>query len=313
LKRTLSRFAVLLVASLLLPLSAHAQAFRTYLASYGNDGNPCSVGSPCRLLPAALNAVLDGGEIWILDSANFNQGTVFITKNVSILAVPGQLASIASVGAAEAINVSAPVKVRLRNVVIADNANNHGTDGIVASNGANVFVEKSLIAARMIGINVNGARISVSESTFRDSQSAIRIKGNASMDVSDSRFASHSSWVIYFDGSVASTTTTGLLTNCSIADSFAGVDVYSNGSAPSTLKLSVSRTSFSNVYYGIVSETAAGSGQVALATVGDSVFSQVGVALYSGGVGAGIETMGNNQARQVGTAASGNVTLVGSI
>jgi hypothetical protein len=53
------------------------------------DTNNCTVGAPCRLLPAALAAVGSGGEIWILDSANYNTGPVTIGKSVSILAIPG--------------------------------------------------------------------------------------------------------------------------------------------------------------------------------------------------------------------------------
>ena len=60
----------LIAAFCLAGATAHAQSFRTYLASYGSDTNPCSVTAPCRLLPAALNAVADGGDIWMLDSAN---------------------------------------------------------------------------------------------------------------------------------------------------------------------------------------------------------------------------------------------------
>ena len=72
---------------------AHA-AFRAYLSVNGNDANPCTVGSPCRLLPAALAAADPEGEVWMLDSANFNIGPVIITKSVTILAVPGALGSV---------------------------------------------------------------------------------------------------------------------------------------------------------------------------------------------------------------------------
>src|SRR3954467_7948716 len=65
--------------------SAQAQLFRAYLSSSGSDANPCTVAAPCRLLPAALNAVANGGEVWMLDSANFNQATVAVAKSVSIL------------------------------------------------------------------------------------------------------------------------------------------------------------------------------------------------------------------------------------
>ncbi len=68
--------------------------FRAYLSQNGSDTNPCTLPAPCRLLPAALAAVKDGGEIWMLDSANFNVGVVDIAKSVTILAVPGALGSV---------------------------------------------------------------------------------------------------------------------------------------------------------------------------------------------------------------------------
>jgi len=64
----LGRALVILLAVLWGP--AHAQLFRAYLAIGGSDSNPGTLPAPCRLLPAALNAVADGGEVWMLDSAN---------------------------------------------------------------------------------------------------------------------------------------------------------------------------------------------------------------------------------------------------
>jgi len=83
------RIAFALLAALGISATAHAQSFRAYLSVSGSDGNPCTVAAPCRLLPAALNAIAAGGEVWMLDSANYNSGTVAITKSATILAIPG--------------------------------------------------------------------------------------------------------------------------------------------------------------------------------------------------------------------------------
>src|SRR3982750_3555908 len=61
-----------------LSCASHAAIFRAYLSAHGNDSKPCTVSDPCRLLPAALNVVADGGEIWMVDSANFNTAPVSI-------------------------------------------------------------------------------------------------------------------------------------------------------------------------------------------------------------------------------------------
>jgi len=128
-----------LAAALWLCPDAHAQLYRTYLASDGSDANPCTLTQPCRLLPAALNAVRDGGEVWMLDSANYNSAKVVIAKSVTIMAVPGATGSIVTSGG-PAIEIPArppsvpeylPVasSVTLRNLAIRP-VNTNGTTGI---------------------------------------------------------------------------------------------------------------------------------------------------------------------------------------
>ncbi len=104
--RTAVRTALAFAAALVLTSTAHAQLFRAYVASSGSDANPCTLPQPCRLLPAAIAAVADGGEIWMLDSANYNTGTVTVGKSVSILAIPGAVGSVV-VTSGPAISVTA--------------------------------------------------------------------------------------------------------------------------------------------------------------------------------------------------------------
>ena len=60
---------------------AHARA-RTFVASYGNDANPCTFGSPCKTFQVAVNTVDAGGEVTAIDSAGF--GPLIIDKAVTI-------------------------------------------------------------------------------------------------------------------------------------------------------------------------------------------------------------------------------------
>lgn len=125
-------FRNLLTLLVLVVLSAAAQAlpFRVYLASDGKDTNPCSVDAPCRLLPAALEAVADGGEIWMKDSANYGSN-VTIGKSVTILAVPGALGSIVTRDLADAVTISADgLKVAMRNLTVVGSTDSTGRDGI---------------------------------------------------------------------------------------------------------------------------------------------------------------------------------------
>lgn len=119
-RRKVLRTAVAIVALLGASGAAHAQGlFRAYLSSTGSDANACTVAAPCRLLPAALTAVANGGEIWILNSANYNTAPVAITKSVSILAIPGVVGSLIATGASSALDIDTPgVRVALRNLVI---------------------------------------------------------------------------------------------------------------------------------------------------------------------------------------------------
>src|SRR4051812_32547241 len=142
-------FRIAFAFSLLFTAGAQAQLFRAYLSSTGSDANPCTVAAPCRLLPAALNAVANGGEIWILDSANFNTGTVNIAKSVSIIGVPGQIASVVALGGAPAISIAtASVMVRLRNLVIATFTANPCPHSVEMTNGAHLSLENCLFANR---------------------------------------------------------------------------------------------------------------------------------------------------------------------
>ena len=131
--------ASLTAATLLIAAAANAGLFRSYLSQNGNDANPCTVNQPCRLLPAALSAVNDGGEIWIVDSANYNTAPVNINKSVTILAIPGALGSIVASGG-DAIDIAtANVRVTLRNLVILNFSG--GFNGINYSQGAQLTVE----------------------------------------------------------------------------------------------------------------------------------------------------------------------------
>src|SRR5258706_9763876 len=107
--RALARAVMTLASVVAMAASGEANAglFRTYLSLGGSDANPCTLPSPCRLLPAAIAAVNDGGEIWMLDSANFNVTTVGINKSLTILAVPGALGGVVANGAEEN-NINTP-------------------------------------------------------------------------------------------------------------------------------------------------------------------------------------------------------------
>jgi len=80
-------FGLLLIAS-----SAHAQPQQTWVSGVGDDFNPCSRTAPCLTLAGAISKTAAGGEISVLDPANFNVepdhvtnlGAFVITKSITI-------------------------------------------------------------------------------------------------------------------------------------------------------------------------------------------------------------------------------------
>jgi len=310
----LSHVAPAMLAALfaLFALPASAQSFRAYLASYGNDANPCTIASPCRLLPAALNAVLDGGEVWILDSANFNQTTVHIQKSVSILGVPGQVASIVAASGGPAIVLDPVVtlgpppsiRVALRNVAIVKNTNNPGTDGVVVTNGADLSVEDSLFA------NLAGAGITASNtvsviharnSVFRNiTGNAITVTGGPTADVTNSQLLSTGGVAA---ASTASGTTTVSVTDSTISGGNIGVSLAA--SAGNALAFIV-RSTIQGMALGIDAE-ASGQG-AARATMGGSALVGNTTGFFLSGAGS-IRSNGNNTVDANGTSTGGFTNL----
>ena len=98
--------------------SAHARA-RTFVASYGNDNNPCTFGSPCKTFQHAVDVVDDSGEVTAIDSAGF--GPINITKGVTITSPNGVEAGVVTVVGGNAVTINATQfdAVVLRGLTIA--------------------------------------------------------------------------------------------------------------------------------------------------------------------------------------------------
>ena len=175
-------FAFVLV-TLLLASSAHAGTlFRAYLSSGGSDANPCTLQQPCRLLPAALAAVTSGGEIWMLDSANYNTGPVTVSDSfqVTLLAVPGAVGSIVANGG-NALNVGNFTVVRLRNIAIVNLSGSSNIGINVSGDLFELIVEDSRFVGLDTGISVIDSTSSgqgtfhIYRSTFLNNNKAITI------------------------------------------------------------------------------------------------------------------------------------------
>ena len=132
--------SLMLVGALLALASAEA-AQRTFVASTGNDANPCSLAQPCRGFAAALNQTDVGGEIVVIDSAGYG---VFTTdRSVSVIAPPGVHAGVSVFSPSNGITVDGPgAKVVLRGLSINGQG---GAIGIWMRNGTELHVEIELL------------------------------------------------------------------------------------------------------------------------------------------------------------------------
>jgi len=102
---------------------AHARA-RVFVASYGNDSNPCTFGSPCKTFQQAVDVVDAGGEVTAIDSAGF--GPINITKSDAITIAAG-----------------AENEINLRGLIIEGSFT--GATGIVFSSGGTLTIQDTVV------------------------------------------------------------------------------------------------------------------------------------------------------------------------
>ena len=266
----IARTALGLLAALFLSSAAHAQLFRAYLAINGNDANPCTLPQPCRLLPAALNAVANGGEIWLLDSANYNTATVNITKSVTILAVPGAVGSVVATGGPAISIATAGVKVALRNLVLVPLPGGGGTAGVAMTEGNGLAVEGCLMAGLPNGISASGnVSLRVSDTTIRGGENGIVVADGAQATVDRSTISDMSVYGVHVLSSVPSTNTAASLQGSTVERTFVGVFALSSN-ASGTARVSARDSHLTANGYGAAAQSNVG-GAAILNLLGNSI------------------------------------------
>lgn len=280
-------FAVSLAA-----FGAHGQLFRAYLSLNGSDTNPCTLQAPCRLLPAALNAVADGGEVWMLNSANYNTSTVNITKSVTILAIPGAVGSVVSTGGGSAINIAtASVKVALRNLMVAPIATSPGPDGVVMTSGSKLTLENCVLARytnRALSVTTP-ADVKVEDSLFRDNEFGVYLGGGARAEVLRTTLVG-SSFGVHLQGDVASTVTTAAVSESTLSGGGYGVRAISSAAA-AEVQASVARSTITGNAFGFGVQSSAGTSSITISrnfVGGNNVFFE------QSGTGSAMRSLGDN-------------------
>ena len=169
----------------LLSSTASAQLVRTFVASTGNDANPCSRTAPCRTLQAAFNAASSGGEVVALDSAGFGSNLV-INKPISIIGPPGVYAGLTVFsGDGIGINSSPSDTVILRGLTIINQGSTG--NGIVFNTGGKLQIEDCVVNGfQADGIKFVGpGQLFIKDTISRNNggTAGIEISGSASVSI----------------------------------------------------------------------------------------------------------------------------------
>ena len=234
------------IASALIALalaSTHAAATtqRTFVASSGNDANPCSITSPCRSFGAAIAQANAGGEVLVLDTAGY--GPVTITKSIAIIAPPGVYAGItvASGGNGVLIQAGATDVVTLRGLTV--NGLGVGEDGIRIEGAGVVHVERCVVDSLT---NDGIIMIAGTQMELHVVDTLLRHNANAGLDAFGTGFPGDQSTVEITRSSIVDTGSVGAflidVTRSSIVETvFSGNDIgLSVGALESAANIAVS-------------------------------------------------------------------------
>jgi hypothetical protein len=240
----MTRFSLLLAAFafLVFNVSAHAQASRTWVSSFGDDVNPCSRTAPCKTFGGAIGKTAAGGTISVIDAAGY--GSVVISKSINIIA-EGVQAGVLTAGVSGITIQAGPADVvHLHGLFLQEDPTQpHGQQGIrIVSAGAvhienceirdytagagialtsaattKLFVSDSSIALNAAGVAVTGtgeSEVVLDRLRLVRNQTGIVSKGNASIvHLNNSILADNGVAIGQIDGRILSSRTNALMGN----------------------------------------------------------------------------------------------------
>jgi hypothetical protein len=180
---SLQAIAAALLACSLSAAPAQAGPNRTFVSGTGTDSGTCSRTAPCKTFDFALTQTAAGGEIDVLDPADY--GPVTIPMAISIVNDGVGTAGItAGSGNAITIKAGATDSVHLRGLTIEGLGT--GTNGIKFNTGGNLAIENCVIRNfANVGLNITASTsssFSVSNTIASNNTSigiAVQPKGSA--------------------------------------------------------------------------------------------------------------------------------------
>lgn len=266
---------------------------RTYVSGTGSDNNPCTVSSPCKTFQAALALTVAGGEIYVLNSANY--GSVTINKSVSITSEGAVAGVLATSGTAIAINAGPNDVINLRGLII--DGGNSGAVGIHYTSGQSLNIQKTTVRNFS---NVGVSFTPTVSSTISASELTVTGNKNNGILISTAATSSAVSGVL---SKIMSTKNgvgilvNGLTANVTVTDSVSSNNDYGIGGGGSAVM--VRNSTLSSNAVGLTAD------QSAIVRIGQSTITAngVGSTATNGGL---VQSYGNNNI--VGNTSNGTLT-----
>jgi hypothetical protein len=268
--------------------TSSSAAVRTYVASYGSDGNAalnCSPTMPCRTLGVAMGATDSGGEVVVLNSAGY--GRVTINKSISLIAPAGIYAGLVASSGQNAVDISGSgINVVLKGLTLLGQG---GIHGVSMASGQSLTIENCEVSGFTgTGISVGGgADARILDTVVKDNQVGIRMTGGGRGAISRTRVLGSTGNGIEVDGTSASATVTIDRTTVDGAGGLQGIlakIVYGSGA---TVRVAVSSSMIANNVKGVVASVDGNGNQVAV---------DISRSTIAGNSGAGVFTTGSSGA-----------------
>ena len=293
---------------------------QTFVASYGNDANPCGRVLPCRQIDRAMVETDTNGEVTVLDSADYDPIT--ITKSISITVPPGIYAGIAVPSddiSGVTINANG-INVVLRGLTITGNSQDNGAPnslsaGILMTAGAKLSIENCVIS-NFSSIDSNNlqpgvlvqtpATVRMVNTITRNNEIGALFQAGAKAHISKSKFLGNSVTGIYALNETAGSTTTAAISDTVVVGS--GIGIYSRATTPTaSSNIDISRSIVSNTGTGITAESPASVGAASISIRKSMVTGSSNFGLWNIDgtlISYGKNTLSNNALNVVGTLTS---------
>jgi hypothetical protein len=247
-KSLLQAIAGALLACGLSTAPAQAGPNRTFVSGTGTDSGTCTRAAPCLTFAFALTQTNAGGEIDVLDPADY--GPVIIGKAVSIVNDGVGVASIGvSSGNAIIINVGPNDSVHLSGLTIDGFGVgvNSAQNGILFNKGGNLAIENCVVRGFFIaGINIEP-----------------RTNTPSSVSVSNTIASNNGRGIIFVP--IGSAAVKGVLSNVKTNNNFNGILVNGETTTGPSLNVTiVDSESSNNGFFGVRAVSASGNAPTAV-------------------------------------------------